>query len=142
MTKLEREQQAASVDEYGALDAKLQPYARDWRRREELAKRLRASVEWAHPAAPLTLAGEAYEVELAPCQMETRIVSMSRVYRLLGARKFVKLATITLKALATAVDPAELASLTVAEQTGSRKLTVRAKATGVAANKNEIAKAA
>jgi hypothetical protein len=119
------EQKKELIDEYGRLEAELVPTRAKLRRLEELGRVIRTDAAKADPEQPVTLSGNSYEIVLGAAGMQTKITDMAAAYRLLGREKFLKAASLTLKALEQHADAAAIAALTARERTGPRPLVVR-----------------
>jgi len=116
------------ADEYGALEAELQPWKVKLKRQEELARWLRAYAQRAPAAEAVVIAGERYEITLSPRENKTVFAPLATLYKRLGKDVFLKVASVTLAALKAHVHPELVAELTRTEPVGPRAIVVRAKA--------------
>lgn len=117
-----RIQRAKIVDEFGLLDQTLAPHKQSFKRLADFGKLIR---DWHKDLdAELTYSakGQAFEVSVGVAEMETHFASMKVIFDLLGEKKFLAVAHLTLKSLATQLDPVGVAAVTRKERTGSRKL--------------------
>lgn len=125
LTKAQRAQRVAIIDEYGALDQELQPLKPKLRRQTQLAEIIRS---W-HAESPAderaSSLGEAFEILLGPREFRTHIPDLAAVYRTLGHEQFLQAAAITLKQLEAHLDAAAIATLTEKTRSGTRPLVVR-----------------
>ena len=112
----------AVVDEYGDLTVKLRPFKADQARLADLAKTIRGWYAAEDATEAFTAEGDHYQALLGPKSNETKIEDIEAVYDALGHDAFLAACSITLGALEKA--GANVAALTVKEQTGSRSLTV------------------
>ena len=120
------EQRRKTVDEYGSLIVKLAPFKADVARLADLAKSIRDWTKDESPGVNVAFEGDSFIASLGPCGMETVIPDMNVVYQSLGHERFLKSCSMSLKALEAA--GADVATLTVKQQTGTRGLTVTPKA--------------
>ena len=116
------------VDEYADLERKLAPYRADFRRFEEVARLLRLAANERPGHEVVTIGGERYIVTLSPAGMRTVIAPAAVLYDKLGRETFLRIASTTVKALEANATALEIAELTSQEQSGSRTITVAAKA--------------
>ena len=114
------------VDEYGRLDADVAPHRGKLRRLEELGKVIRAWHISADAEKSVSSSGDQFEVVLSARGMQTAIVDMASVYDALGHECFLKLATVTIKALEENLDAASIVAMTAKERTGYRSVVVKA----------------
>ncbi len=115
------------VDELGRLQEQIRSVAAKIKRVEEIKKEIR---EWAADwgaGDDYEIAGSRFVVDLSARQNERSIRSMQTVFDLLGPKKFVSVATITLKALETCTTDEERAELIEEHRTGTRTLATRRK---------------
>jgi len=119
----------ALIDEFGALDVEVKAFAPTKTRHEDLAKTIRAwypdEVLPAHHAT--TAPGTSCDVLVGMRGEERHIVSMIRIFKLLGKGRFLELCHIALKALEEALGKEAVEAQVVYKRTGPRKLTVLAK---------------
>lgn len=126
-SKEQQDATAALVDEYGQLEKELAPLKPKLNRLERLAKSFRQLAEEADAAIPVVFAGRDYEITLSARGPRTMVAPMAAVYKKLGKDLFLQVAGVTISALEAHVHPEIVASLTHEEQTGPRKIDVRAK---------------
>lgn len=117
-----REQLASDVDELGALDKELAPFAAKIKRVEALRKTVRAAFADSPADLPCVATGQKFVIELGPRGEETAI-DYVKLWKLGGVKLMRQIATVTLKALEAAA-PAILAAITSKERTGHRSLTI------------------
>lgn len=116
----------AIVDEYGDLQTALAPWRQKQARLEELAKIIRSWYADADAQVGASESGERFEAGLSAKKLSTSI-NILGVFKALGKKKFLEVASVTLKALESALPAAVLATLTTKERTGSRDLLVSPK---------------
>ena len=111
------------VDELGDLEKELAPFKPKIARVEAIRKALRDKYREEDSSKTFTLDGLRWQAVLGPCGNASEI-SVRALFKAIGVRKFLELATISIKA-ATAAVPAEILSACMSvSQTGSRQLTV------------------
>ena len=116
------------IDEYAALDAainRMKPHiARHAALRTELF--VRRGGNYADPSETVTLENDRYVLAWTPRENQRRITDLGKVKKHLGLALFMKLVSMTLKALDAHVTEAQQAELglTVTERTGPRACTV------------------
>lgn len=117
------------IDEFGKLDAMVTAFSPTKTRHEKLAKQIRAWYpdEILPADQALTCSGTACDVLIGMRGEERHIVSMRRVFKLLGMAKFLELCKIALNALEEALGAEAVEGLVAWKRTGPRKLTVMAK---------------
>lgn len=117
-------QLAANVDEMGALEKELAPFAPKIARVEALRKAVRAHFVDASAAQPFEAKGAKFVVQVGPKANE-RSIDYAKLWKLAGVAVMRKIATVTLKALEAAVSAEIVAQVVGApEPTGSRSLKV------------------
>lgn len=118
---------AQLADEYGALAAEIAPHKAKIKRLEEIGKALRAHFVVADldPEESAEIAGDRYAVTVGPRGYETKILSIEKVFSKLGKSKFLAACSLTLKALESALSPADVLTLTERTRTGYRPLDAR-----------------
>lgn len=127
------------IDELGALEGELAPYAQKLARIAALRTLVRGSVASEPAESAPQLAGAEYLALLGPKGKET-VIDVAHLVSLIGAEEYAKFATTSLKALLASVkNPLHLALVMRTELTGPRPLRVVRR--GVKAPANE-AKAA
>jgi hypothetical protein len=117
-----REQLAADVDELGALDKELAPFAAKVKRVEALRKAVRAAFADAPADEPCVATGQRFVIELGP-RGEERAIHYPELWKLGGVKLMRQIATCTLTALDAAA-PAIAAAVTFKARTGHRSLKV------------------
>jgi hypothetical protein len=125
MTK--QQEQATLIDELGDLELRLEPLSGDIRRREQLRTLVRSFAANAPAEKPLSLSGTRFQVTLGARQFQTELAPMRALYKAMGRELFLKVCSVTLKALKEAVHPEIVASLTTQTRTGSRSIEVHAR---------------
>jgi hypothetical protein len=113
------------ADEYGDLAEKIAPHKANIKRLEEVGKALRAHVADLDPEESAEVAGERHSVTIGPRGYESKIISLEKVFSKLGKSKFLAACSLTLKALETALTPADVLTLTERKRTGYRPLEPR-----------------
>lgn len=111
------------LDEFGTLDAqiaKLQEFAS---RREKLRKQILEWVETLPPKQGIDLQGGQFCVAVSPRRPERVIQSMSKVFKALGEKQFVELASISAKELEKHLNAEAYARLLKEEPIGRRTVT-------------------
>jgi hypothetical protein len=114
------------VDQIGALEAKLAPFAAD---AEKLKKLREAARTWPEadktPAvAPVAYAGKRYVLTFGPRELQRKIRSVAEVFKAVGQIRFVEACSLTLRALAGLVGEASVGSYVVETRTGWRGITI------------------
>lgn len=116
------------IDEFGELDRKVQEFAPTAKRHEALKSQIKTWFE-NHPAdQELTEEGKLYTLQVGARAKERRIASLAKVFKALGANKFLGICSVGLKALEDALGKDKAAGYIVEDQSGSRRLKVVAKA--------------
>lgn len=118
---------ASLIDEFGELSRQRDLMKPVEKRLKELAETFQACLADHPPEAPISITGKLYVLQVGPRSEETKIVSMRKVYKALGVIRFLKLCSITLKAVKENL-PALYESLVVTEATGPRRIKAVAKA--------------
>jgi hypothetical protein len=117
----------AQVDELGEIQARLASHRADIAREEELKRLIRKLHGEASPTQAVRIAGAKFDAVLEPRQFET-VIDVGELLKQVGRVPFLKLASVTLKAVSEFADAArrpELVGLVSSRtQTGSRKLVV------------------
>jgi hypothetical protein len=116
------------LDEFGTLEAKiakLQEYAS---RREKLRKQILEWVESLPPKQGIDLQGGQFCVAISPRRPERVIQSMPKVFKALGKKQFVELASISAKELEKHLNAEAYARLVKKEPIGWRTVTATARA--------------
>jgi hypothetical protein len=122
--ELRRDARRATVDEYGDLLIAMAPHKPGISRLAALAKSIRDWFTDEDPTISVTAHGNHYEVNLSPCGIKNRIEDMQAVYDAMGHEDFLKACSITIGNLETFLSKGRAAALLIAEQTGTRDLTV------------------
>jgi len=122
MTATER---AKLIDEAGLLEEKLAPYAGDRKRLEALRTEFR---KWAdddkiEPLDTVPYSGAKFQVTLGRKELKRSVKSMAAVFKTLGKKKFLEVASVTLKALEEALGAAAAGFLRQ-DHTGARDVTI------------------
>lgn len=116
---------AAAIDELGSIEKELAPYAAKIAR----AKQLKELIRQQTPDATNEVAGERFVAMFGPRGNQT-VINFGALVKRIGAARFAKFATCTLKSLEENA-PDAITSVTKQEATGPRHLRVLEK--GVAA---------
>lgn len=116
---------AALVDEAGKLETRLAPFSADAKRLEALRKEFR---KWADDDkvdgnATTSYQGTKFSVALGRKELKRRIISMAKVLKAIGAKRFVNIVSVTLKDLEAELGAAAAAHISE-ERTGSRDITI------------------
>lgn len=118
---------AAIVDEYGELDRQVQEFEPKRKRHEALKSQIKSWYD-DHPAeAEATAEGRLFRVQISARENES-VIAKARAYKELGKERFLKVCSLTIKALKEALGEAGASALITKAPTGSRKLKVVAKA--------------
>ncbi len=122
------------LDEFGQLDAKLAAMEKHRTRREQLRKQILEWVEELPARKAIDLEGDTFCIAVSAKRPERTIVSMPGVFAALGGKKFVELASVSVKALEQALPASAFARLLKEEPIGRRTVTasLRAKVKKVA----------
>lgn len=118
---------AVVVDEYGRLDAELKAVKPKEARHEQLRETIQSWYESADPEQSFTVDGSRYTVELSARANERKIKSIQALYKRFGIREFLKLVTVSLKALEERLTVAEMSAFVTQDRTGRRGLKVTEK---------------
>lgn len=119
---------AALIDEYGELSRQLDAMKPAVVRHKVLAQEIQAHFENAPAGETIVVDGSVYQLQILPRDNQTRIRSMSKVYRALGQKLFIELCSITLKAVRENLASEVYESLVLTERTGLRPLKAVARA--------------
>jgi hypothetical protein len=115
---------AAVVDEIGALEAELAPLKPKAKRLEMLRGALRLAFDARPAAESFTCEGDRFVVQLG-AKAEKRTVNGGKLFKRIGAKLFLTVANVTLKAL-EALGPEALDCID-SDLSGPREITVMAK---------------
>lgn len=85
------------VDRFGELDRQVAEFGPVLREHQALANKIRSWFDRRDPEREYVAKGKLYKVVVFARPREREIFSMARVYRILGRKRFIELATITLK---------------------------------------------
>ena len=113
---------AALIDEYGELSRQLDELKPAIARHRELSQILQSWYSDAPADQPDTARGRIYILQISPRDNHTSFKDLRKVYRVLGVSKFLKLCSITLKAVKEAVPAEVYEGLTETHRTGMRTL--------------------
>jgi hypothetical protein len=114
---------AALVDECGELKRRIDLVKPDQARLKVVQEELDNLVFDLLPAhEPVTLEGHIYKLLVSPRENQTTINDIAEVRRSMSAADFLKIATVTLKALKTAVSESRFLSLVTTARTGNRTI--------------------
>lgn len=114
----------ALVDEFGALDDHLRPFAPLVERHKQLARQIGAHFADRRPDDTFLASGARYTVTVSARARERRVVSMAKIKARFGLKRFLDLCTFPLRVLDEHIPPGEQDGLVVQARTGPRKLTV------------------
>ncbi len=114
---------APLVDELGALERDLAPYAARIARVEMLRKAVRNAYATAHAAETFEAAG-AHFVALIGARALVRVIDFKALAKALGLAAYAKIATVTLAALEANAPCTVIASVVTSEATGTRSLRI------------------
>jgi hypothetical protein len=117
----------AMVDELGDLEIAVAPFKAKIARADVLRKALRAKFSEAPAGTPFVLDGERFTALLGVMGNES-VVDKAALYKLAGWKKYVEISSVSLKAIDEACGVAVLGAVVSIAQTGSRSLSVVAKA--------------
>lgn len=115
---------ADMADELGTLEHEYEVLMAPFKLKMPRLEALRKTLRLACPAAPdqsWTVVGKKFNVELGP-QASWRSVDVPKLFKLIGAKLFVKLAKVTLGDLEDAVDPKVLEAVVSKAPTGPRTI--------------------
>lgn len=111
------------VDEYSKLDAEYTAFSPKIARRKKLRELILA---W-YPELPgdqaKTISGVSYDLMIGLAEEQNKITNLRKVWKALGATRFVDACSMTLKALREALGETEAAEYLTCERTGPRSLT-------------------
>ncbi len=127
---------SALVDELGPIDARLKAVAGDVKRADEIKKALRAQLDKAPAEAARSFSGLKYTAQVSERRME-KTVNVLKLWKQIGVKAFLKIATVTVKALEETLPLDKRSGLVDEARTGSRVVTTALKSAPV-----ELAKAA
>jgi hypothetical protein len=113
---------AAIVDEFGALEVKLDALKKLQDRRDELRTIICGWYEGADSTSIFRPEGKLFDLEVSPRGMEREIVNMPALFRRLGQQVFLKLCKFSLARLDEHVAPVEQAQFISSSQTGPRRV--------------------
>ncbi len=117
---------AALVDELGSIDMRLAAVSFDKDRREVITPQLRAYVVDTAPDAAVSIAGAVFAAALTACPNE-KLIDNARLYRAIGPKAFLAIATVAQKNLPKSLTPAQLKSIVTEARTGTRRVTTAMK---------------
>ncbi len=114
---------AVLVDELGELQKDLAPFIAKFARVVAIQKALREAFRNDAQDRSIVIAGQSWRAHLSACGNQSKI-SVRALYKAIGIRQLLSIASVTLTAAAATVSPEVLATCTETTQTGPRKLTV------------------
>jgi hypothetical protein len=117
---------AGLVDAFGEAAKAREDFAPTEALYQKLHKELKACYADAAPNAGFVETGEHWILDVSARKME-RVVDVKKARKRLGAATFLKVCTVTLKALESYLLKPEIDALAVASQTGSRSFVVTSK---------------
>ncbi len=122
---IEIAKRAAVIDELGDATRRSDEYAAtgNERRRKQLADEVQAWYASDAAEGEYSATGARYHLAVSPRRNESRI-DISGAYKKLGLKRFLKIASTTIKALAAALPAPDVDALTSMTRTGSRGLTL------------------
>lgn len=112
-----------AVDELGQLEAEISPFAMKIARVEALRKQIREAYALQPPEQSFTLSSRKFVVELGARSRESK-VNVPKLAKLVGVKVLHKIASVTLKALESAVSQDVMNQVVSYAQTGTRSLKV------------------
>ena len=116
------------IDEFGALEIKIALNSGYAKRREELRKQF---LEWADHVPPkqgIDIEGMAFCVAVSPRRPERVILSMPKVFKAMGEKRFLEECNLSVKAIEEAVPAAAFAKLIEERPIGRRTVTATRRA--------------
>jgi hypothetical protein len=116
----------ALVDEIGDLEKELAPHAGKAARLEKQRKKLRELYDDKPASQPYTADGARYCIELGARGMQT-VVNIPKLFKSVKLATFLKIATVTLKAITAECTPGVAGSVLTEAQTGHRSLKITEK---------------
>jgi hypothetical protein len=123
---------ALLVDELGDLERELAPFKLKAARLEALRKSLRDSFRSQPSDGTFEVAGTRFLALVGPCSAQ-RLVNVTALFKLVGGMRFLKMAAVSLKALAENESTDVGLAVIETSDTGPRGLSVLAKAVAKAA---------
>lgn len=126
---------ATLIDEYGELCRQMDEMKPVIARYKELGSMLQSWYVDTPADQSVTAQGRLYSLQISPRDNQTTIKDIRKVYRVLGVAKFLKLCSITLKAVKENVDAGVYEGLVETHRTGFRtlKTVLRAPVKGLSA---------
>ena len=118
----------AVIDEFGALQAKVDEFKPTRERHAELREQIAAWYEKEPATRPYIEEGRKYVLQVSACTNERAITSMSKLFKLLGLETFLKLCKVPLGSVDACVPKERHSEFLVASQTGPRVIKTVAKA--------------
>lgn len=123
---------ALLVDEMGDLERELAPFKLKTARLEALRKSLRDSFRMQAPSGTFEVAGTRFLALVGPCGAQ-RLVNVAALFKLVGLKRFLAMAAVSLKALAENENTDVGLAVIETSDTGPRTVNVLAKAVAKAA---------
>lgn len=125
---------ASVVDEYGRMDAKISAVEKQYGpQRKVLKAEILGWFEGAEPHKPFVVEGLNYTALISEKQVSVTIKSMPRLFKRLGEKLFLKLATFSLKHVDAHIPAGERGKFLTEERTGLRRMKCIDKRTEAAA---------
>lgn len=112
---------AAEVDELGALEKELLPFAEKIKRIDALRKRIRIEFDSVPAADAREVHGKRFFAVVGPRAFQ-RTIDMVELIKSIGLKVFSRLATMSLATLEDNVDPVVVSKVVSTAQTGTRPL--------------------
>lgn len=130
-----------TIDDFGDVAKLREEFAPTERRYNKLRDQLKELCKGKDPNAAYIMRGERFTVQISPCTFESQ-VDVPAARKALGAERFLKACTVTLRSLANLLPRPEAEALTVSVQTTTRSFTPVAIATTASAAPSETSNAA
>jgi hypothetical protein len=117
---------AKIVDQIGALEAALAPFAGDVEKLSQLRTMARTwpELDKAPAVAPVAYAGKRYVLTLGPRENQRKIRNLADVFQVAGRIRFVEACSLTLTALAELVGEASVSLYVEESRSGWRPITI------------------
>ena len=116
------------IDEFGCLEGKIAQASGFVKRREELRKQF---LEWAEHVPPkqgIDIEGVGFCVAVSPRRPERVILSMPKVFKAMGEKRFFEECSLSVKAIEDSVPAAAFAKLVEERPIGRRTVTATRRA--------------
>lgn len=113
---------AALADEWGELRRRIDLLKPDQARIKAVEALLQPLLDLQPADMPMTLNGLVYQLQVSPCEHQTKINDIAEVRRAMTAAAFLEIVSVTLKALKPVVSEFKFLQLTTTARTGSRSI--------------------